>query len=382
MNFSEEWFKGPDLQTVELHNYDPEASFDRRKMALVVKPTEICNFSCDFCSSPKLVEDKKTRLSLDNIYLFLKRFPKTDSLFIVGGDPLMMSPEWYRELITHIEENNYEAKISITTNLWAWYNNPTKWNWFLSHPKVEVGTSFQYGNGRKITPTRVFTEEIFRDVYKKFKEEIPNKDLCFLAVISEENEHLALKHVYLAKELNCQCRLVWSVKSGRSGTVYPMSKLYKIILEIWRLGLTKYEQTAIAISEKIGGIEVACPMSRSCDHSMRSINPDGRYFSCGPLNDDLDVTNEISFESEVIKGEKFYLPIQSDNSNQYLKLECLGCKMFQTCNSCRKHIKDLKSTNKVEEHCNTMKEIMVDLEKMAISPDLQDQKISPLYKSE
>lgn len=354
---------------------DLEKNFERRKMCLVIKPLEACNFACDFCSSSYLVDNKKERLHLEKIYAFLKRYPKTQVIFVVGGDPLLMHPDYYEKLLSHIEENNYPTKLSITTNLWDWYKNPKKWEWFLKHPNVDVGTSFQYGEGRKITPTKVYTEEIFKNVYFKFKKEI-NKDLCFLAVIDDSNEHLALKHVYLAKELNTQCRLVWASQSGKSTSVYPMAKLFKIMLDIWKLGLTKYEQTAVSISEKMGGVEVACPMSRNCDHWMRSLNPDGRYFSCGPLNDDLDKSNEINFENEVIKGDKFYLPIQSNKNLQVLKEECFTCPMFQTCNSCRKHIKDLKNSNKVEEHCSTMKSIMGELQVMANSKEIKELSIN------
>jgi radical SAM protein with 4Fe4S-binding SPASM domain len=354
--------------------FDSNSNFEKRKMSLVIKPTEACNFSCDFCSSSYLVDNKKVKLELDKIYEFLKRFPKTEVIFVVGGDPLMMPPSYYDSLIDHIEKNNYPTKIAITTNLWDWYKNPQKWEKFLKHPLVEVGTSFQYGEGRKINKNKIFTEEIFRDVYFKFKKDIPEKHLSFLAVIDESNEHLALKHVYLAKELKTQCRLVWANNSGRQGNVYPMAKLYKIMLEIWRLGLAEYEQTAISISDKLNGFEVSCPVSRNCDSWMRSLNADGRYFSCGPMNDDLDKTNEIDFESEVVRGEKYYLPIQSVNEYQYLKEECLGCKMFQACNACRKHVKDLKRLDKVEEQCFTMKSIMCELEEMSSSPEMENLK--------
>jgi radical SAM protein with 4Fe4S-binding SPASM domain len=356
----------------QYHLTGAEAKFEDRRMCLVLKPTEACNFSCDFCSSSYLVNDKTERLPLDKVYAFLKRFPKTEAIFIVGGDPLLMSPDYYKQLIKHVEDNDYPVRISITTNLWDWYKNTEKWNWFLRHPRVEVGTSFQYGDGRRITPTRVFTEDIFIDVFNKFKKEVPNKDLCFLAVIDESNEDKAIDHVRLAKHLNTQCRLVWSNKSGKAASVYPMSKLFKIILELHKLGLTEYEQTALSVGDKMSGLVVACPMERYCDHWMRSLNPDGRYFSCGPLNDDLDVENEIDFKSEVEDGEKYYLPLQKRKDTQYLKEECLSCKMFETCNSCRKHVKDLKDTNKVEEHCTTMKDIMVDLETMSNSEDLHE----------
>jgi len=346
------------------------ANFEEKRMTLLIKPLEACDFACDFCSSSYLVDDKKARLHLSKIYQFLERYPNTQAIFVVGGEPLLMPPSYYRDLLNHIEQKGYPVQLLVTSNLWNWYKNPEKWDWFLKHPKVEIGTSFQYGDGRKISEGKVYTEEIFRDVYKKFKERIPEKDLSFLAVINDDNEHLALKHVYLAKELNTQCRLVWGVNSGKNTTTYPMSKLFKIMLEIWRKGLVQYEQTSVNISQKMNGLEVACPMSRNCDSWMRSLNPDGRYFSCGPLNDDLDKASEIDFESEVVKGEKFYQPLQKNIEYNVLKEECYGCKMFETCNSCRKHVKDLKNTGKVEEHCSVMKSISSELEIMSNSSDV------------
>ena len=44
--------------------------------------------------------------------------------------------------------------------------------------------------------------------------------------------------------------------------------------------------------------------------------------------------------------------------------------MFQVCNGCRKHTKDLKMTNRVEEHCTTMKSIMDDLIEMSESEEI------------
>ncbi len=353
-----------------MYHRDFEQTDSQKKMSLIVKPTEACNFSCDFCSSTELVEDKKERLELKRIYEFLERFPETDRIFVVGGDPLMMSPKYYLELINHLEEHNYPALISMTTNLWDFYKKPEKWTAILAHPRVEVGTSFQYGEGRKITKDLVFTEYMFRLVVKKFKKYIPHKELCFLAVVNKENEHLAIDHVYLAKDMGMQCRLVYANKSGLSGEPYPLSKLYKIFIKIWKLGLVEYEQTTLSIIDKLVGVEVACPLSRNCDHWMRSLNPDGRYFTCGPLNDDLDPENEIDFDKEVIKGEKFHLPMQMNPKNQYLKQECFGCEMFQVCNGCRKHIKDLKDSNMVEEHCTNMKSIIGELKEMSNDEDL------------
>jgi radical SAM protein with 4Fe4S-binding SPASM domain len=234
---------------------------------------------------------------------------------------------------------------------------------------VEVGTSFQYGEGRQITPGKVFTQEIFEEVYRMFNRYIPEKSLCFLAVIDESNKAKAIDHVLLAKKLNTQCRLVYANKSGRSGDVLPVSEMTEIYIQIWKMGLSEYEQTCYSYSEKYRGIEVGCNMSRSCDSFMRSLNPDGRYFSCGPLNDDLDTENEIDFKKEMA-GE-FFTPIRK-SKHQFLKEECLSCKLFEICNGCVKHIKDLKETNKVESHCKKMKSLEKDFIEMATSPDIKE----------
>jgi radical SAM protein with 4Fe4S-binding SPASM domain len=170
--------------------------------------------------------------------------------------------------------------------------------------------------------------------------------------------------------------------SGKSGEVYPISKLYRIMLKIHKLGLTEYEQTALSISDKIYGSAGACPVARDCDSWMRSLNADGRYFTCGPLNDDLDTRSEIDFESEVVKGEKFHTPLQKVAELQFLKEECISCKMFETCNGCRKHTKDLKAKNLVEDHCQTMKSIMDDIIEMSESQEILNLKteIQPFLK--
>ena len=43
-------------------------------MDLIIKPTDICDFACTFCSSPELAFDKKTVLDLDKIEQFLDPF--------------------------------------------------------------------------------------------------------------------------------------------------------------------------------------------------------------------------------------------------------------------------------------------------------------------
>jgi hypothetical protein len=75
-------------------------------MDLIIKPTELCNFKCTFCSSTKISDNRKDELSHDYIFSFLKRFPETKTIIVNGGDPLMMEPEYYWKIIRWLDEHD------------------------------------------------------------------------------------------------------------------------------------------------------------------------------------------------------------------------------------------------------------------------------------
>ncbi|MBX3040722.1 MAG: radical SAM protein, partial [Bdellovibrionaceae bacterium] len=136
-------------------------------MDLILKPTEACNFSCSFCSSTNISKSKAQILDLDLVSQFLERFPETRTIIINGGDPTMVPVSYYWDLIRRLNSLNSSANISITTNLWKfwleWQNDAIekKWTELFRSPRVNVTTSFQYGESRRITRSRVFTEQDF-----------------------------------------------------------------------------------------------------------------------------------------------------------------------------------------------------------------------------
>lgn len=326
--------------------------YEDKGMCLILKPTELCNWKCDYCSSTNLVEDKAEKLPLEMVFKFLDRFPKTQGIFVVGGDPLMMPPSYYEKLLAYIEEKNLETNVIITSNLWDFYIRPEKWLHLFKRPNFEVGTSFQYGLERKISKDRPLTEELFVKIYNKYFD-LMGEPLYFLSVIDDTNEHRALDNVRLAKSLGTQCTLTWAVSSGKQHKPFLSAKMFKLYMDIYAEGLHDYEKTVFDLVKKVGGLGVACPMNRGCGHWMRSLNPDGRYFFCGPLNDDLDKRAELSFEDEIINGKELG-DVAIHKDWQYLKEECLTCDMFDFCNGCRKVIKDNKEHGLVEAQCSMM----------------------------
>lgn len=322
-------------------------------MDLIIKPTELCNFACTFCSSTDISEDKAAKLDLERIYTFLKRFPQTKTIIVNGGDPLMMDPAYYWKIIEFIEAEELETNLSFTTNLWDFYKRPERWTDLFRHKKVNVATSFNYGDTRRITKTQVFTEEIFWKVSDLFLEKVGYRP-DFLCVINDDNEDTAIDNVRLAKKMGVECKLNYAMASGVQSKPYQLSKIYKIYLEIISEGLTDWEFNTKEMIKGISHEATICPRNRSCDSGIRCLQPEGDYYSCGAFGDDRQYA--IDFEKEMAAAT-IETPLQNDPEIAALKPECYGCMMFNLCNGCRKTVGDMKRANIVAEHCTLMKKL-------------------------
>lgn len=320
-------------------------------MELIVKPTELCNFKCTFCSSTQLVENKASKLSLERIFLFLKRFPQTKTIIVNGGDPLMMPPDYYWEIIHYIEKHKLNTYISFTSNLWDFYLRPNRWEELFRHEKMGITTSFNYGDTRKITESRIYTEDDFWKVSNLFLEKIGHRP-DFISVINDENEDLALKNVELAKKMNVECKLNYAMASGEESRPYQLSKIYDLYLEVYDRGLMPWEFNTKQMVRRLIKGNTCCPQNRSCDSTIRCLQPEGDYYSCGAFGDDKEYA--IDFDKEILQGE-FIRPLQNQIEINVLKTECYTCPMFEICNGCKKTIKDMTEARIVEDHCSLMK---------------------------
>ena len=319
-------------------------------MDLIIKPTEACNFKCTFCSSTSIDPDKAGLLDLNYIYDFLKRFPDTNTIIVNGGDPLMVDPQYYWDLIAHMDEHHYPASISFTSNLWPFLIKPNKWLDLFKHERMGVTTSFQYGGGRLKGDFTNFSEKDFWLVSDKMLELVGYRP-DFISVIIEENLDTAIDNVLLAKKMGVNCKLNYAMASGVQGTTLQLSKIYEVYVKIWEMGLTEWEWNTAQMVKRLQGGGTTCPQNRNCDDGIRALNPGGDYYSCGAFGDDMDYP--IDFKEEM-KG-KFFTPVSSDPDIQTMKQACYTCPMFKICNGCRKTVRDMKRERTVEEHCKRMK---------------------------
>ncbi len=319
-------------------------------MELIIKPTEACNFKCTFCSSTNLAEDKTKKLEIHKISSFLDRYPETNTIIINGGDPLMMSPKYYFDIISEIEQRGLKTTLAFTTNLWAFYKSPELWTKLFTHPLVRVATSFNYGETRRITDKLVYTEEIFWKVSDLFLDKIGYRP-DFISVITDENLDIAINNVYLAKKMGVECKLNYAVASGRASASLLKGKLYKLYLDIIDLGLAHWEYNSKQILKMRESIPTTCPLSIECDAHIRCLQPEGDYYSCGSFGDDKKYA--IDFDLEINQGVK-QRPLTGKHELAYMKEDCLTCPLFAICNGCKKTISDIKNNQGVEAHCSEM----------------------------
>ena len=319
-------------------------------MELIIKPTEACNFKCTFCSSTSIDPNNAKLLDHSYIFDFLKRFPETNTIIVNGGDPLMVEPEYYWKIIRHLDEHNYRANISFTTNLWPFVIKPEKWTELFRHPRMGICTSFQYGKGRLKGDFSVFTEKDFWRASNMMLEKVGYRP-DFISVMTEEDAPAAIRNVELAKEMNVECKLNYAMASGVQGSTYRLSKAYEMYVEIYDRGLWKWEYNTKQMMKRLQGNATSCPQNRKCDEGIRAFNPGGDYYSCGSFGDDGDYP--IDLKHEMSGG--FSTPLQDDFNIQTMKNACWTCPMFDICNGCHKTVRDMKREGQVEAHCKHMK---------------------------
>lgn len=341
------------MNTIPIKQINPIGPVDNTPMELIIKPTQACNFKCTFCSSTDIAVSDSVILDHQYIFDFLDRYPKTHTIIVNGGDPLMMSPSYYWKIIDYIEKHCLPTTLSFTTNLWPFYIKPELWTELFRHERMGICTSFNYGDTRRITKDRVYTEEDFWKVSDMMLEKVGYRP-DFIAVITDDNDDTAIENVELAKRMDVECKLNYAMASGDQIKPYQLSKIYETYCKVYDMGLMPWEYNTKQMARRLKTGSTTCPQSRECDTYIRAMNPGGDYYSCGSLADDYDYP--IDFKAEIYGDEKF-TPLQHDLDIWCLKDECLTCPMFDICNGCKKTIKDMKKHGIVEQHCKTMKTI-------------------------
>ena len=325
-------------------------------MDLIINPTNKCNFSCDFCSARNLTN--KT-LTTEETITFLKKYGNNIGMVIInGGDPLMMHPQYYYDILEYLKLNiDHKVYLSLTTNLYDWKLNPKKWDKLFNDSYVGIMTSFQYGNKRKLYNKEVFSESMFIDIIKQFNERYQYKP-NFISVIDSENENEILKTLMLAQKLGIKCKINKVLQLGAAKDncdYYPLYKLFKKYIEIIDNRLDDYCLNIENLKNLFRGNNTYCPYKRDCHYSIRCLNNDNKIYSCGNLATEKQF-DEYNLNNKNSKPEDFA------KKNEIVSFKCLCCDNFKICNGCHIMIYEAKQ-NKDIAYCEKMKEVIPQLKK-------------------
>lgn len=306
-------------------------------MQLIIRVTGRCNFDCTFCSAGSLNIAHPTNGVPEQIKEVIETIKPT-GLVISGGDPLLVDPSYYYELL---EMNNGGIKnISITSNMKDFYFHPDKWIDLFKNPRIGIITSFNYGNTRKWDSNTIYDEDKFIEIYNLYHEKTGEK-LAFIAVIDKDNKDTVIKTVKLAKRLGTICKVNNVLQQGRSDVTYPRYKMFQHYIDIIDAGLRNYE---IYCKNDINS---KCPINSQflCKSSIRSCYVDKdnnlHYFGCG----ESEIENPLDFHQD-----KDIVPCQCyPKISEHVNSKCISCELFSICNGC-----ETQRNSYPPEHCEEM----------------------------
>lgn len=308
-------------------------------MNLIIRVTGRCNFNCAFCSATSLNIAHPKNGVPEQIKEVIKSINPT-SIMISGGEPLLVGPEYYYELL---ELTN--CHISITTNLKEFYYDPDKWVELFRNPRIGITTSFNYGDTRRWDKDTVYTEEKFIEIFNLFKEKVGNNiTLPFIAVIDESNEDTVLDTVRLAKRLNTFCRINNATQQGSCKTTYPRYKMFQKYIEIVDAGLGEYE--VYCKNTRFS----ACPMNVQflCKSSIRTCYVDKdnvlHYYDCC----ETEVEHLLDYKDDINKEIKPVRPCVEE----LVSPKCVLCPLYSICNGCSS-----QKDHYPAEHCSEMQKL-------------------------
>ena len=326
-------------------------------MDIVINPTSACNFACKFCAASNM---QSNRLTSKQTIDLLSKFKDTLRMIVInGGDPLMMDPQYYYDIMNWCRtELMRMVPISMTTNLLDFYTHPEKWIGLFKEKEVGIITSFQYGDKRgyiKDGKFITYDEKKFREISDSFLSYIGYRP-SFIYVVDQDNEQYLEKAIELALELGIECKINKSVTYGRQKTYYPRYKLFNRYLDLIRkYGKFVLMDDSIQFNRFFDGLPMTmCDLNRYCYSNMSTITTDAKIVSCPNLAY-ID-KEEISSKYDIIRDE--YNRYRFRTKYYSIRTECKECEYFDMCNSCAVYIKEVRDNNDESNYCSEMKKVL------------------------
>ncbi len=334
------------MQIIQMFN-EPEPNVGLKSISTVIaKPTRACNADCSYCCAPPY---DKERWSFST---FTKHFDKLEPHLAEGadwlwhgGEPMLFSPEFYREAKRYVEKKRPDISFSMQTNILKYRSD--KWKDVLKEVfRGSVSTSYDPDdtsrtvNGCAETYAKQFhasLEAMLNDGFHMF----------IIGVFDDNNIHYARKLYELAKKHDGKVtiRVNYKVPVGRiredSGEAQYLldPEVYgNTLVELERLREKDGADVGIVPNDIMrsrynGAMDDLCPWMSTCGGALISIEPNGDVYNC----DNYAELNEESLRFGNINTDSMNKILNSKALNQMktrpfsMPQSCYECDYFHAC---------------------------------------------------
>ena len=262
---------------------------------IIAKPTKDCNADCQYCSSPP---DHQGGWSFEQFKTMFDRLnPQLHehaTWIWHGGEPMLLSPEFYRKTAEYAWSIKPNLKFSMQSNLLLYTTN--KWKGIFEDIfKGEISTSFDPDEMNRTI--KGSTEAYSRQFYKKIQNVLDDgfRPLV-IGTYTEETAHYGVKmyekslsYGEQAFSIRFNYRYPAGRVSGEGAAITPetygnmLIDLYdRWIKELPPFLITPLDQMFKKIIDKSSS---SCPWTRACGGKFVSILPNGDVYNCGEFSD-------------------------------------------------------------------------------------------------
>ena len=336
---------------MDFYLYSEEIIEKMRNITIIFRTTNSCNLDCKYCYDKenhrqKDMENKYFKAKIPSIinnikYLWKDKKAKCEIIFH-GGEPLVINPENYEELISEIKKEYPKAIISIQTN--GTLINEKFIKLFKKY-NIHLGISLD-GYNEITNKNRVFCNgnNSFNIVIKNI-EMLKNNNVKFGIIMTLTSEVLGKEkelYEFISKN-KLKCNIRPAFKSNDLNVDYMTDEQYfeffKILFMIWindqekKVKITQirelYDEFAKVLEPTYNN--KSCSNSGKCFYDFISLDCEGNLYSCNRTYNNKDFYyGKISELSEEELKKKMAQRI-CERKILINNSQCKDCELFDEC---------------------------------------------------
>ncbi len=342
---------------------------EKEQLIIIMKnPGVSCNLGCIYCiEEQKNYDSLENKISLEQVRK-LARLTKEYSINVIfhGGEPMILEPAYYEDIMNIFEEINDDVYFGMQTNA---TKIDDKWIEFLKKNSHRLGISVSIDGTRELNKLRTTKtgeptfDMAFSNIKRLEEENISTGLLCTVVSTSLGKERelynfiTSFDNLKFVKVNACTDRNedgtipTWAVTPKQYYNF--ISNFFDVMLEDgkWK----HYIEPIISILKNLQGVRTAyCNFNNEKCTNFLTIYPDGRLTSCdnyylkhgliGHLDDLKDIKSAIALETN----------LDLKCSYKSLLKKCENCEVNDICKggciATRERYQD--------EYCEAMKEMI------------------------